>query len=48
MGDKIIITDNEDAPKAPDVVVVRPESPPKAEKVVTERTVITETKKKEE
>lgn len=45
MGDKIIITDEEDAPRVPDVIVVQPESAPKTERVVTEKTVITETKK---
>lgn len=47
MGDKIIITDEEDAPKVPNVVVIEPKSDPKAEKVVTEKMVITETKKEE-
>lgn len=47
MGDKIIITDDEDKPKPPDVVVVKPEvvvKAPKTEKVVTEKTTVTEVK----
>jgi len=44
MGDKVIITEDEDKPRPPDVVVVQPE--PKVEKVVTEKTVVVE--KKEE
>ena len=46
MGDKIIITDEDEAPKAPDVIVVKQE--PKVEKVVTEKTVVTETRKKDD
>ncbi len=45
MGDEIIIT--EDEPKAPDVIVVKQEAP-KTEKVVTEKTVITEIRKEED
>lgn len=45
MGDEIIIT--EDVPKAPDVIVVKQEAP-KTEKVVTEKTVITEIRKEED
>ena len=45
MGDQIIITDEEDKPKPPDVIVIKQEPAPKIEKVVTEKTVITETKK---
>jgi len=47
MGDKIIITDDDDKPKPPDVVVVKPEvvvQVPKTEKVVTEKTTVTEIK----
>ena len=48
MGDKIIITDDDDKPAAPDVVVVKPEvvvkPAPKTEKVVTEKTTVTEIK----
>jgi hypothetical protein len=47
MGDKIIITDEDEKP-APDVVVVKPEvvvkPAPRTEKVVTEKTTVTETK----
>ena len=46
MGDQIIVTDEEDKPKPPDVVVVKQEAP-KTEKVVTQKTVITETKKED-
>ena len=46
MGDQIIITDEEDKPKAPDVIVIKQEAP-KTEKVVTEKTVITETRKED-
>lgn len=46
MGDQIIITDEEDKPKAPDVIVIKPEAP-KTEKIVTEKTVITEIKKQD-
>jgi hypothetical protein len=43
MGDQVIITEDEDKkPAKPDVVVVVPE--PKTEKVVTEKTTVTETK----
>ena len=48
MGDKIIITDEDEAPKAPDVIVVKPQAEPKVEKVVTEKTVVTETRKKDD
>jgi len=44
MGDEIIITEDE-APKAPDVIVVKQPAEPKVEKVVTEKTVVTETRK---
>jgi hypothetical protein len=47
MGDRIIITDDEDKPARPDVVVVAPQAPPKTEKVVTEKTTVTETRKEE-
>jgi len=43
MGDKIIITDDKPAP-APKVIVVAPEPKPKVEKVVTQKTTVTETK----
>jgi hypothetical protein len=46
MGDKIIVTDEEEAPKPPDIVVVKQE--PKVEKVVTEKTVVKETRKDED
>ena len=46
MGDQIIVTDEEDKPKPPDVIVVKQEAP-KTQKVVTEKTVITETKKED-
>jgi len=47
MGDKIIVTDDEDKP---DVVVVKPEVvvKPKTEKVVTEKTTVTEVRKEED
>lgn len=44
MGDKIIITDEEDRPKEPDVIVVAPETATKKEKVVTEKTTVKEIK----
>ena len=44
MGDKIIVT--EDKPAPPDVIVVAPEPEAKTEKVVTEKTIVTETKVK--
>ncbi|HWF63453.1 MAG TPA: hypothetical protein VN685_02455 [Rhizomicrobium sp.] len=43
MADTIIITEDEPKPAKPDVVVVTPE-PRKSEKVVTEKTTVTETK----
>jgi len=46
MGDQIIVTDEEDKPKAPDVIVIKPQAA-KTEKVVTEKTVITETRKED-
>lgn len=46
MGDQIIVTEDE-APKAPDVIVVKPQAEPKVEKVVTEKTVVTEVRKEE-
>jgi len=46
MGDRIIITEEEDKPAKPDVVVVVPEAEAKPEKVVTEKTVVTETRLK--
>ena len=46
MGDQIIITDDDEIPKAPDVIVIKQEAP-KTEKVVTEKTVITEIKKQD-
>jgi hypothetical protein len=47
MGDKIIITDDEEKPSKPDVIVVAPEGTAKKEKVVTEKTVVTETKEEQ-
>lgn len=44
MGDTIIVTDDEPKPAKPAVVVVTPEAAPKVEKVVTEKTTVTETK----
>jgi hypothetical protein len=49
MGDKIIITDDEDKPAKPDVVVVQPQgrdtaSATKKETVVTEKTTVKEVK----
>jgi len=45
MGDTIIITEDEKKPAKPaDVIVVTPAPAPKTEKVVTEKTTITETK----
>ena len=48
MGDQIIITDDDDKPAAPDVVVVKPEVVVKpathTEKVVTEKIRVTEVK----
>ena len=44
MGDRIIITDDEDKPKPPpEIVVVAPRETPKTEKVVTEKTTVVET-----
>jgi hypothetical protein len=43
MGDTVIITEDEPKPK-PDVVVVVPAAEPKAEKVVTEKTTVVETR----
>jgi hypothetical protein len=44
MGDTIIITEDEPKPEKPaDVIVVTPE-PPKTEKIIKEKTTITETK----
>ena len=44
MGDQIIVTEDEPKPAKPTVVVVTPQSRPKTEKVVTEKTTVTETK----
>ena len=44
MGDKIIITDEEDKPAKPDVVVVQPQAATKKETVVTEKTTVKEVK----
>ena len=44
MADKIIITDDEKPKPPPDVFVVAPKAKPNVEKVVTEKTTITETK----
>ncbi len=45
MGDTIIVTEDEPKPAKPvDVVVVTPAATPKVEKVVTEKTTVTETK----
>jgi hypothetical protein len=45
MGDTVIITEDEPKPVKPaEVIVVAPEPAPKPEKVITEKTVITETK----
>ena len=45
MGDTVII-DDEPKPKPVEVVVVKPQSPPpKTEKVVTEKTTVTEIKR---
>ena len=43
MGDTVII-EEEPKPAKPDVVVVVPPAEPKAEKVVTEKTTITQTR----
>ena len=43
MGDTIIVED-EPKPSKPDLVVVERETPPKTEKVVTEKTTVTEIK----
>jgi len=47
MGDKIIITDDEDKPQKPDVIVVAPQPAPKTEKVVTEKTTVVQTRENE-
>jgi hypothetical protein len=47
MGDKIIITDDEEKPDKPDVIVVAPEATAKKEKVVTEKTIVRETKEEQ-
>ncbi len=44
MGDTIIVTEDEPKPAKPAVVVVTPEATPKVEKIVTEKTTVTETK----
>jgi len=44
MGDKIIITEDEDKPRPPEVVVVKPEPREKVDRVVTEKTTIVEKK----
>jgi len=46
MADTIIVTEDEPKPaKSPEVIVVKPESTPKVEKVVTEKTTVTEFKR---
>jgi hypothetical protein len=42
MGDKIIITDEEESKPQPQVVVIAPDAKPKVEKIVTEKTRIIE------
>jgi hypothetical protein len=44
MGDRIIITDDDEPKPAPEIVVVKEQPKPKVEKVVTERTTIVEKK----
>ena len=44
MGDTVIVED-EPKPKPAEVIVVKPETPPKTEKVVTEKTTVTETRR---
>jgi|GEM_PF-1545254 len=46
MGDTIIVTEDKPKPAKPvDVVVVTPQATPRVEKVVTEKTTVTETKR---
>ena len=45
MGDTIIVEDEPKPAKPVEVVVVKPETPPKTEKVVTEKTTVTETRR---
>ena len=46
MGDTIIVTEDEPKPAKPaDVIVVTPEATPRVQKVVTEKTTVTETKR---
>ena len=42
MGDKIVITDEEESKPQPQVVVIAPDAKPKAGKSVTEKTTIIE------
>ena len=44
MDDKIIITDDDKPKPEPALIVVEREPKPKVEKVVTEKTTVTETK----
>jgi hypothetical protein len=44
MGDTVIISEDEPKPKPAEVIVVEPASTPKTEKVITEKTTITETR----
>jgi hypothetical protein len=45
MGDQVIITEDEDKPKTPDVIVVKQPAPEKIDKVVIEKTTVVEEKK---
>jgi hypothetical protein len=45
MGDTIIVTEDEPKPAKPAVVVVTPEATARVEKVVTEKTTVTETRR---
>ena len=42
MGDKIVITDEEESKPQPQIVVIAPDAKPKVEKIVTEKTTIIE------
>jgi len=44
MGERIIVTDDDEPKPAPDVVIVKEQPKPKVEKVVTEKTTLVEKK----
>lgn len=44
MGERIIVTDDDEPKPAPDIIVIKEQPKPKTEKVVTKKTTIVERK----